>query len=468
MMKNSKKLLALVLVALSCLSLVACAATPAASPEASKAPAAEETAAPAESAQAPAEEAKGDVKLSIVMLGYNDTQIEAAQSKDGGPVGSDKYYMTNREKAEAAYPDVTFEWNDWGWAETLDQKQRAAIAAGNPSSCIAGESFIPTYANSGILQEVPADVLEGIDPSFVAYGADGKAYAVAYKTSIFMLFYNKDLLSKAGLDPEKAPATWSEWQQMSDQITAAGAGEYWGGGIPSFPHNGGALRATPFFRQLGTDFGGNDQINLNDPKVQQALQFIREMDKNFPAGLGNNTDEGPMWNAFEQKDQQNLAFVINGTWEEANSLRNDVNLGVAPLPLPDEGGQIGNCLVGTVYIGVPVGVSEEETRAFWDFYKNIALSEEQLQYWVDESCVVPLTSMINNSALYEGDGKAGLRVAVDALRNGTYSGQAAFAKNDSQVWEIINQQVLARVTMTQDPIDQICSQAQAQIEALLK
>ena len=168
MMKNSKKLLALVLVALSCLSLVACTATPAASPEASKAPAAEETAAPAESAQAPAEEAKGDVKLSIVMLGYNDTQIEAAQSKDGGPVGSDKYYMTNREKAEAAYPDVTFEWNDWGWAETLDQKQRAAIAAGNPPSCIAGESFIPTYANSGILQDVPADVLEGIDPSFVA------------------------------------------------------------------------------------------------------------------------------------------------------------------------------------------------------------------------------------------------------------------------------------------------------------
>ena len=78
-------------------------------------------------------------------------------------------------------------------------------------------------------------MLEGIDPSFVAYGTDGKAYAVAYKTSIFMLFYNKDLLSKAGLDPEKAPATWSEWQQMSDQITAAGAGEYWGGGIPPSP-----------------------------------------------------------------------------------------------------------------------------------------------------------------------------------------------------------------------------------------
>lgn len=160
-MKNSKKLLALVLVILSCLSLVACASAPAASPAATKEASADaETAAPAESEQTPAEESKGDVKLSIVMLGYNDTQIEAAQTKEGGPTGSDDYYMTNREKAEAAYPDITFEWNDWGWAETLDQKQRAAIAAGNPPSCIAGESFIPTYANSGILQEVPADVLE--------------------------------------------------------------------------------------------------------------------------------------------------------------------------------------------------------------------------------------------------------------------------------------------------------------------
>lgn len=466
-MRTTRKFAALLVAMVMCLALVACAA-PAKTPADSAAPtgAGNETEAPGETA---APQASGEgVKLSVVMLGYNDTQIEAAKAKDGGPVNSDHYYMTNREKAEAAYPDIAFEWNDWGWAEALDQKQRAAIAANTPPSCIAGESFIPTYANSGILQEIPADVLEGIDPSFIAYGTDGKPYAIAYKTSIFMLFYNKDLLSRAGLDPEVAPTTWSEWQRMSEQITAAGNGEYWGGGVPSFPHNGGALRATPFFRQLGTDFGGNDSINLSDPKVQQVLDYIRTMDKNFPAGLGNNSDEGPMWNAFEKKGEQNLAFAVNGTWQEASALRNGVNLGVAPLPLPDEGGEIGNCLVGTVYIGVPVGVSPEETSAFWDFYKNVCLSAEQLQYWIDESCVVPLTSMIEDDALYEGEGKAGLRVAIDALRAGTYSGQASFAKNDSQVWEIINQQVLARVTMTQDPIDQICQQAQTQIEPLLK
>ena len=161
-MKPSKKLVALILALLCCLSLVACAAAPAPAP-------AESNPTQSASAQNPsADESSDKVKLSVVMLGYNDTQIEAAQSKDGGPVNSDLYYMTNREKAEATYANIDFEWNDWGWAETLDQKQRAAIAAGNPPSCIAGESFIPTYANSGILQEIPADVLEGVDPSFIA------------------------------------------------------------------------------------------------------------------------------------------------------------------------------------------------------------------------------------------------------------------------------------------------------------
>ncbi len=468
-MKRIRKWTAVLMIICVCtaIGLSACSSAPSGPQSGGANEGAGQTATSAPQEQQPEGETGEKLSLSIVYMGYNDTQIEAANAKEGGAVSQDHYYMTNREKAEAAYPNIDFEWNDWGWAETLDQRQRAAISANNPPSNIVGESFIPAYANSGILQEVPASVLEGIDPSFVYYAADGKPYAVAFKTSIFMLFYNKELLRKAELDPEVPPKTWSEFQTMSEAITAAGNGEFWGGGIPSFPNNGGALRATPFFRQLGTDFGGNDTINLNDEKVQQALAYIRQMDKNFPAGLGNNNDEGPMWNAFEQPDEQDLAFVINGTWEEASAMRYGVDLGVAPLPVPDEDGKVGNCLVGTVYVGVPVGVSEEETNAFWDFYRNICLSEEQLQYWIEESYAVPLTSMLENDALYEGEDKAALRVAVETLRSGTVTGQAAFLKNDAQIWEIINQQVLARVTMTDDPIDQICAQAQAQIEPLL-
>ncbi len=466
MLKNGRALCAAALVLLMCLALLGCQSP--ATPPSGDAPA------PAPAGDAPAGDAAGEpgqgndgLTLTPLHIGFNDTQIEAANIKDTGPTPSDRFYMTNREKIEAAYPNVTFEWNDWGWAEALDQKQRAAISAGTPPTNIAGEAFIPSYINAGILQEVPADIIEGINKSFIAWGEDGKPYGIAFKTSTFMLFYNKDLFTAAGLDPETPPTTWEEWRAMSDQITKAGAGQFWGGGIPSFPHNGGALRATPFFRQLGTDFGGYDEINLNDPKVQQALKYIRDMNAFLPAGLGNNTDEGPMWEAFEKEGQQNIGFAVNGAWQMPNGLRNNLNVGVAPLPLP-EGGQPGNCLVGTVYIGVPVGVSEEETRLFWELYRNIVLSEEQLNYFIEDSCVVPLQSMIDDASLYEGDDKAALRVAIEDLKSGTYAGQAAFVKNDGQIWEIINQQVLARVTMTDDPIETICAEAQAQIEALLQ
>lgn len=468
-MRVIKKIIIICLSAAILIGLIGCGATTGGSTTAAPATTAA-AATTTKAAATTAAPAGGDkpITLSVTMLGASDTQIEAFNAKEKGPTPSDQFYMRNREEGEKAFPDVTWEWNEWGWAEALDQKQRAAITAGTPPANVAGEAFIPSYINAKILQEIPDWVLEDINPSFIASGADGKAYCIAYKTSTFMLFYNKDLLEKAGLDPEVPPRTWEEWRTMSAKITEAGAGAFWGGGIPSFPHNGGALRATPFFRQLGTDFGGMDKINLDDPKVQQVLQYIRDMNANLPPGLGNGIDEGPLWNAFsDKKEEQNIGFVVDGSWRESGALRNDLNVGIAPLPLP-EGGKPGNCLVGTVFIGVPVGVSKEVTEKFWDFYRNICLSEESLKLFIGDNLVVPRQSMIDNASLYEGPGKAAARTAVSDLKSGTYTGQAAFVTNDGQIWEIINQQVLARTTMTNDPIETICKEAQTQIEALLK
>lgn len=57
---------------------------------------------------------------------------------------------------------------------------------------------------------------------------------------------------------------------------------------------------------------------------------------------------------------------------------------------------------------------------------------------------------------------------MQVIKDGTYSGLANFPKNDASIWEIINQNVLARTTMTEDPIDVICREAQEQIIPLQK
>ena len=94
------------------------------------------------------------------------------------------------------------------------------------------------------------------------------------------------------------------------------------------------------------------------------------------------------------------------------------------------------------------------------------LKEENLKIWLEETVCVPLKSIIDNESLYADNPT--LKVAMEAFREGTYTGLTTFDKNDAQIWEIINTKVLARVTMTNDPIDQICAEAQKEIEGLLK
>lgn len=400
------------------------------------------------------------IKLSGTNLGYNDDQIAAAEAKEEGLSPYDEYYIAVRRTIEKEYPNYEVEYLDWGWAETLDQKQRAAITAGDPPSVVSGETFMSTYANSGILEPLPQDIVDMVNPSFLIKDKNGVPMAVAHKASIFMLFYNKKLLADAGLDPEAEIKTWEDWQNAARIVTEKGNGKVWGGGIPTFPHAGGALRAMPFFRQKGTDFGGGSKINLTDPKVIETLEFIREMNAYFPPGLGNNADEGPLWEAFEKT--QNIAFAVNGSWQASGCERNNMDWGVAPLPLP-EGGQIGNCMVGAVYVGVPKDAKNKE-EAF--NLIRAQLKEENLKIWLKDTVCVPLKSIIENESLYADNPT--LKVAMKALRDGTYTGLTTFDKNDAQIWEIINTKVLARVTMTNDPIEQICAEAQKEIESLLK
>ena len=394
------------------------------------------------------------IHLTVPKVGYNKDQINTANAKEGGPTYEDRYYMTVTENLAKNLPDYEMEYVDWGWGETLDQKQRALFAAGSAPDIVAGETFIPSYAAEGLLEPLPQEIVDLVNPSFLVYDNDGKAVAVAYKSSIFMIFYNKALLQQCGYTEDDIPETWAEWKAMSDDITAQGQGEFWGGGIPTFPNAGGALRATPFFRANGTDFAVDGKINLDDAKLQEVLSFIREMNYNFPAGLGNGSDEFPMWDAFHEGK---LAFVVQGSFEGSDAENAGMDWGVAPIPMNDAGID-GNCTVGSVYLAVPKDAANKE--ASFNVIKE-TLSLENEKVWLEGSYCPAIKEIIEDPSYYENDKV--LMMEMQVIKDGTYSGLASFPKNDSAIWEIINQNVLARTTMTEDPIDVICSEAQEQI-----
>lgn len=398
---------------------------------------------------------KEQVELQVIGAGLNDEAYE--KMKENNP-NSTKVLITDMVKKN--YPDIKVKFENWGWAEELDQKQRLAVMSGSPPDIVNGETFMPTYANMDILAPLPKDIVDMVNENFLLRNKHGEPVAVSPYGTVFLLFYNKDILKKAGF-PENTPLkTWEDWKRVSDQITKTGEGKYYGGGIPTHPHAGGALRDICFIRMLGGDFGEGSKVTLNTPEMKEALEYIREMDGNFPAGIGNNPVEGAIYTMF---NESKMGFVVNGTWQATECKAAHLNYGVTALPLPKDG-KFANCLVGFDYYGV-TKASKHPKEAF-EIIRTI-LSKDAAYSIIKESNVpVANKEVLNDTKVMNQD--SALAVATALIKSNKIKGLPVFEKNDVQVWDIIYTKVLAKVTMSKDPIDKIVAEAQDEIEKLLE
>jgi multiple sugar transport system substrate-binding protein len=114
----------------------------------------------------------------------------------------------------------------------LTQRIVADVAAGTQSDlALVPLNRIPNFVEQGIVQPI-GDVLEAqgvtiddLDQEAVSLAqVDGELYGVPFALSAPMLYYNADLFTAAGLDPDNPPATWDDVRAAAEALTAAGSG----------------------------------------------------------------------------------------------------------------------------------------------------------------------------------------------------------------------------------------------------
>jgi multiple sugar transport system substrate-binding protein len=102
--------------------------------------------------------------------------------------------------------------------------QRIGSAAGSGSlPDILGSDVAdsPNYTTQGILIDITdrVDALPFVDELAPAHlqaaTLDDKIYAVPHKVDSSVLYYNKDLFERAGLDPEAAPKTYASEEEVA-------------------------------------------------------------------------------------------------------------------------------------------------------------------------------------------------------------------------------------------------------------
>ncbi|MFJ1788152.1 ABC transporter substrate-binding protein [Streptomyces anulatus] len=110
-----------------------------------------------------------------------------------------------------------------------------------------------------------------------AYTVDGKIYGIPRTNYSMGLLYSKPLFTKAGLDPNKPPATWEEVRAAAKKIAALGDGTV-GFAEYSAQNQGGWHFTASIYSQGGAVVSGDGKrATVDTPEGKAVLQNLKDM-----------------------------------------------------------------------------------------------------------------------------------------------------------------------------------------------
>ncbi|KUN03607.1 sugar ABC transporter substrate-binding protein [Streptomyces yokosukanensis] len=173
----------------------------------------------------------------------------------------------------------------------------------------------------------------------------GKVYGLAPTVSTIALFYNKDMLSRAGV---AVPRTWEELKAAAARLTRPGR---YGMAVDANATFEGTWQFLPFLWS-----NGGDERHLDTPQAAQALQLWVDLVRS-----GSMSRSVLNWTQADVHDQfvaGRTAMMVNGPWRtsEMNKLK-DLHWGVAPIPVRRSGQTLVTPLGGEVWT-VPQNASK--------------------------------------------------------------------------------------------------------------
>jgi len=231
----------------------------------------------------------------------------------------------------------------------LQDKLLTAVAAGKgPDILLLDQIWVTQYASAGFIEplddRVSKSKLRADDFFPGAWGAakyQGKQYAVPFDVGVWaLLYYNKDMFRKAGLDPEKPPVTWDEFYNYGKRMTNARENKY---GTAIWVGTGDAVQCVVdafIFSNGGkvVDDAGKKSL-LNTPESIEALEFYKKLQTISPLGTVGRSEE----DAFRLFTAGQVAMFMYGEWGQDTIAARapDMDYGIGLLPRPADGKSIG-------------------------------------------------------------------------------------------------------------------------------
>jgi sn-glycerol 3-phosphate transport system substrate-binding protein len=314
-----------------------------------------------------------------------------------------------------------------------------------------------------------ADQGEPWDPSgFLApvtgYYSDpeGNILSLPFNSSTPIMYYNKAVFEKAGLDPEVAPKTWAEVESFAKQIVDSGAATCglttgWVTWVQT--ENLSAIHDQPFgtkengFAGFDTEFTFNGEVQAKHWGNLKAWSDAGLFKYGGPEG---GADAGPLFYS------QECAILMNSSASRAGVINNakDFEVGFAPLPYYDDvTTEPKNSIIGGATLWVLNGHESEEYAGVAKFFTYLSQPEVQAS-WHQATGYLPITNAAYELGKEQGYYAAnpGSDVAINQITRGTPTANSKGVRfgNLTQIRTVIDEEfeaLLAGNKSAQEALD---------------
>ncbi|GGL74183.1 sugar ABC transporter substrate-binding protein [Curtobacterium citreum] len=210
---------------------------------------------------------------------------------------------------------------------------------------------VQQIAASGALSDLGDYGLDANDDVPGVKGAntyEGKLYGLQPVTNSIALYYNKKLLSDAGVQP---PKTWDELKAAAKKLTS---GSTYGFAMSNINTYEGTWQFLPFFWS-----NGGDEKDIATPEAAQALQLVEDLQND-----GSMSKSSINWAQADVNNQfiaGKAAMMINGPWQ-LPALKEAKNLEFDSVPIPTRTGSATVAPLGGEAFTVPQTGDKEKMQ----------------------------------------------------------------------------------------------------------
>src|SRR5216684_531977 len=305
-------------------------------------------------------------------------------------------------------------------SETDIAKLTTAVRSGTGPDVYELDRFtVAERAAAGVLTDLTPFGAAGESTNYLNFAWQealfkGKPYALPFDTDARALFYNKDLLQAAGIDPSaldisKGPQTIDTVRTIANKLNKKdSSGKYTTVGfVPALSQG---WHYTWGFAYGGSFFNASScKVTPDDPKIVQAF---RDMFWDWSGSLGVDAlqtflstyapTSPPLPTEQDAFLTGHIGFVVTGPWVLSWFPQYQPNLhyGITYIPVPHQGDTPATWAGGWSVV-IPKGA--KNSKGGYEFMKYFAGEPGQRVYTKETQHMPTWKTLLSDSSLYQGD-----------------------------------------------------------------